>query len=186
MVAGLYLNQYSYSNDSHHCFTVTSIYSSPDQVNSNMWDHFQFTACISLIWLLCDKVFQNVLVFIMYKNAIMQLYFYLCYPAILRIASCVFFTDSKWAKSQIAKTLRSITARHQSNSFMWDCRVSDIYLCVFAICNSGTGGDQSCKSHNLPVPYPTIHFIGTEMYTWCIVGYEAGEFWDLWVCCIVV
>ena len=43
---------------------------------------------------------------------------------------------------------------------------------------------QSHKSHNAPVPYPTIHHFGTEMcilmFQWCIVGYGTGALWDLW------
>ena len=45
--------------------------------------------------------------------------------------------------------------------------------------------DQFHKSQNTPAPYPTIihseqkcaHFCSE----WCIVGYETGAFWDLWI-----
>ena len=48
--------------------------------------------------------------------------------------------------------------------------------------------DQSHKSHNAPVPYPTMHHFVTEMCTrvhisvtkWCIVGYLPDALWDLW------
>ena len=44
------------------------------------------------------------------------------------------------------------------------------------------------KSHNAPVPYPTMHHFVTEMCTqvhicvtkWCIVGYLSDALWDLW------
>ena len=44
------------------------------------------------------------------------------------------------------------------------------------------------KSHNAPVPYPTMHLFVTEMYTcvnicltrWCIVGYLSDALWNLW------
>ena len=44
------------------------------------------------------------------------------------------------------------------------------------------------KSHNAPVPYPTMHHFVTEMCTcvhisvtnWCIVGYLLDALWDLW------
>ena len=44
------------------------------------------------------------------------------------------------------------------------------------------------KSHNAPVPYPTMHHIVTEMCAhahiyvtkWCIVGYFYDTLWDLW------
>ena len=44
------------------------------------------------------------------------------------------------------------------------------------------------KSHNAPVPYPTMHHFVTEMCTcvhisvtkWCIVGYLTDALWDLW------
>ena len=48
--------------------------------------------------------------------------------------------------------------------------------------------DPSLKSHNAPVPYPTIHHFVTEMCTRvhisvtkrCIVGYFSDALWDLW------
>ena len=36
--------------------------------------------------------------------------------------------------------------------------------------------DQSHKSHNAPVPYATIHHIGTEIYTFLFQG---GVLWDM-------
>ena len=44
------------------------------------------------------------------------------------------------------------------------------------------------KSHNVPVPYPTMHHFVTEMCTQvhifvtkrCIVGYLSNALWDLW------
>ena len=44
------------------------------------------------------------------------------------------------------------------------------------------------KSHNAPVPYPTMHHFVTEMCTcvhisvtkWCIAGYLSNALWDLW------
>ena len=39
------------------------------------------------------------------------------------------------------------------------------------------------KSHNAPVPYPTMHHSGEKCAhfcsEWCIVGYETGKLWDL-------
>ena len=48
--------------------------------------------------------------------------------------------------------------------------------------------DQSHKSHNASVPYPTMQHFVTEMCTcvhisvtkWCIVGYLSDALWDLW------
>ena len=42
--------------------------------------------------------------------------------------------------------------------------------------------DQSHKSHNTIVPYPTIHHFRKEMWTFlrCIVAHWTGELWDLW------
>ena len=48
--------------------------------------------------------------------------------------------------------------------------------------------DLSCKSHNAPIIYPTMHHFVTEMCTcvhisvtkWCIVGYISDALWDLW------
>ena len=44
--------------------------------------------------------------------------------------------------------------------------------------------DQSHKSHNAPVPYPTIHHWNINMHIsvpkWCIVGYGTGALCDLW------
>ena len=50
------------------------------------------------------------------------------------------------------------------------------------------------KSHNAPVPYPTMHHFVTETCThvhlsvtkWCIVGYLSGALWDLWDASIVM
>ena len=40
------------------------------------------------------------------------------------------------------------------------------------------------KSHNAPVPYPTMHHSEQKCAhfcsEWCIVGYETGALWDLW------
>ena len=54
--------------------------------------------------------------------------------------------------------------------------------------------DQSHKSHNAPVPYPTMHHFLTEMCTcvhisvtkWCIVGYLSDALWDLWDGSIII
>ena len=39
------------------------------------------------------------------------------------------------------------------------------------------------KSHNAPVPYPTIHLLEQKCAhfrcEWCIVGYGTDELWDL-------
>ena len=48
--------------------------------------------------------------------------------------------------------------------------------------------DPPHKSHDTPVPYPTLHHVVTEMCTcvhisvtkWCIVGYLSDALWDLW------
>ena len=44
---------------------------------------------------------------------------------------------------------------------------------------------QSDNSHNAPFPYPTIHYIGTEMFTFLFqcgvfVRYGTGALWDDW------
>ena len=42
------------------------------------------------------------------------------------------------------------------------------------------------KSHNAPVPYPTMHHSEQKCahfcYEWCIVGYETGALWDFLNC----
>ena len=38
--------------------------------------------------------------------------------------------------------------------------------------------EQSHKSQNAPVPYPTLHHFFSK---WCIVEYGTGAFWDLWM-----
>ena len=44
--------------------------------------------------------------------------------------------------------------------------------------------EQSHKSHNVPVPYPTMHHSEQKCAyfcsEWCIVGYQTGALWDLW------
>ena len=45
--------------------------------------------------------------------------------------------------------------------------------------------DHSHKSHNAPVPHPTMHH-SERKYAhfcseWCIVGYGAGALWDVWI-----
>ena len=40
-----------------------------------------------------------------------------------------------------------------------------------------SGIDQSHKSHNAPVPYPTMHHFGTEM---CAFLLQCGVLWDMW------
>ena len=41
------------------------------------------------------------------------------------------------------------------------------------------------KSHNAPVPYPTMHHSEQKCAhfcsEWCIVGYGTGALWDLWI-----
>ena len=52
-------------------------------------------------------------------------------------------------------------------------------------CNCRYTINQSDKSQNVPVPYPTIHLYGAETVPyWCIVGCGAGALWDLWDCSI--
>ena len=45
--------------------------------------------------------------------------------------------------------------------------------------------NQSHKSLNAPVPYPTVHHAELKCAhfcsEWCIVGYETGALWDLWI-----
>ena len=43
--------------------------------------------------------------------------------------------------------------------------------------------NQSHKSHNAPVPYPTIHHSECAHFCseWCIVGYGTGALLDLWI-----
>ena len=44
--------------------------------------------------------------------------------------------------------------------------------------------DLICKSHNAPVPYPTMHHSEQKCAhfcsEWCIMGYGRGALWDLW------
>ena len=46
--------------------------------------------------------------------------------------------------------------------------------------------EQSNKSHNVPVPYPTMHHSEQKCvhfcFDLCIVGYGTGALWDLWYC----
>ena len=48
----------------------------------------------------------------------------------------------------------------------------------------GNSIDWIYKSHNPPVPYPTMHHWEQKCahfcFQWCIVAYEAGALWDLW------
>ena len=45
--------------------------------------------------------------------------------------------------------------------------------------------DQFHKSHNAPVPYPTMHHSEQKCAhfcsEWCIVGYGTGALWDFWI-----
>ena len=45
--------------------------------------------------------------------------------------------------------------------------------------------DQSHKSHNASVSYPTMHHseqkCAHSCSEWCIVGYGTGALWDLWI-----
>ena len=44
---------------------------------------------------------------------------------------------------------------------------------------------QSHKSHNAPIPCPTMHHSQQKCAhfcdKWCIVGYRTGALWDLWI-----
>ena len=73
------------------------------------------------------------------------------------------------------------------------CSWTSFVVCVLAIWMGMWGGrcwpscywiDQSIKSHNAPVPYPTMHHSEQKCAQfcseWCIVGYGAGELWDVW------
>ena len=55
--------------------------------------------------------------------------------------------------------------------------------------NTGDAIDISHKSHNVPVPYPTIQHSEQKCAHCCsercIVGYGTGALWDLWDCSIM-
>ena len=38
---------------------------------------------------------------------------------------------------------------------------------------------ESHKSHNAPIPYPTMHTFLTSVTKWCIAGYLRDVLWDL-------
>ena len=82
--------------------------------------------------------------------------------------------------------------------FKWSLYVTPRILFILSLVNYYSG-TRSCsqlslhllhKSHNAPVPYPTIQHFVTEMCThvhisvtkWCIMGYLSGT-WDLWDGC---
>ena len=62
-----------------------------------------------------------------------------------------------------------------------------VSLCVWNTCfrSHGDPVNQSHKSHNAPVSYPTMHHSESKCAhfcsEWCIVGYGTGELWDLWI-----
>ena len=69
----------------------------------------------------------------------------------------------------------------------------EIFKCIFFTENDCTLAEfvpecpihQSHKSHNAPVPYPTMHHSEQKCSHFCsecwIVGYGTGELWDLWL-----
>ena len=69
----------------------------------------------------------------------------------------------------------------------------EIFKCIFCTENDCTLAEfvpecpihQSHKSHNAPVPYPTMHHSEQKCSHFCsecwIVGYGTGELWDLWL-----
>ena len=55
---------------------------------------------------------------------------------------------------------------------------------ISIIAANGQAIDLIHKSHNAPVPYPTLHHSEQKCThfcsEWCIVGYGTSAFWDLW------
>ena len=60
-----------------------------------------------------------------------------------------------------------------------------IILMCFKVCTGLDSMDQFHKSHNAPVPYPTMHHSEQKCAhfcsEWCIVGYGTGALCDLWI-----
>ena len=64
--------------------------------------------------------------------------------------------------SQYLTTIKHNTANREPCTYIWGCNMIPV--------------DQSHKSHNAPVPYPTMHHFGTEMRTFL---FQSDALWDM-------
>ena len=91
----------------------------------------------------------------------------------------------------ICKKIRSLCFTRKDFGYMSHCRVEKRYETQYCLLNKKHPArkglkaeiDQIHKSHNAPVPYPTMHHSEQKCAhfcsEWCIVGYGTGALWDL-------
>ena len=109
-------------------------------------------------------------------------------------SSCLHCFSLKWCSLMVsAGRLSFLIFRGRHAYFamvmkVWTCEHQAAYWRNIGILCShcwSVSVDQAHKSHNAPVPYPTMchseqkcaHFCSE----WCIVGYGTGALWDLWI-----
>ena len=113
------------------------------------------------------------------NERITKIYDIVRYSASLDVLYSVFSEHALWPDS-------CCNAHHVAGLFIADqARIKQVEVIFRSMqqpsrvsgCSGHTWIDQSYKFHNTPLPYPTIHHIGTEMYTFL---FQSGVLWDIW------